>query len=144
MWSSYRKGRGAPNGSIALAAAVRAAAKAALVAGAALAAAKASAANWDFNPRIEAGGTYSDNYRLAESGFPKTHVGGALLDAQFGIRSLEPRSELSILPRVHTTYFPNDSADQSTDGFLDLKGEYRTQKSVLGAIAQYANETVFT
>jgi hypothetical protein len=144
MSSSYRKGRDTLNGTIALAAAVRAAARTALVAGAALAAARASAANWDFNPRVEAGGTYNDNYRLAESGFPKTHVGGALVDAQFGIRSLEPTSELSILPRIHSTYFPTDSADQSTDGFLDLKGEYRTQKSDLAAVAQYANETVIT
>jgi hypothetical protein len=29
---------------------------------------KAHAANWDFNPRVEVGAEYDDNYRLAPSG----------------------------------------------------------------------------
>jgi hypothetical protein len=123
-------------------------ARSAAVTGVSLAAlsvgAELSAANWDFNPRIEFGGTYNDNYRLAQSSANRTQVSGPLLDAQFGLRSLTPRSELSVVPRVHATYFPADHQDQSTDYFGDMKGEYRWQKSVAGGVAQYADETVIS
>ena len=43
----------------------------ATLASALLVAGKARADNWEFNPRVEVGGQYNDNYRLAESGTPK-------------------------------------------------------------------------
>ena len=132
MSSSYRR-RQAPVSNGALAAAALC-----------LAAARAGAASWDLNPRLEVGGTVNDNYRLAETSADRVRVSGALVDAQFAMRSLTPRSELTIVPRVHSIYFPHDGADRSTDGFLDLDGEYRTQKSAVGATAQYADENVIS
>jgi len=132
MSSSYRKQRAlVSNGALAAAALC-------------LAAVRAGAASWDLNPRLEVGGTVNDNLRLAETAADRVRVAGAAVDAQLAMRSLTPRSALTILPRVHSTYFPHDSADRSTDGFLDLDGEYRTLKSVVGATAQYADETVIS
>jgi hypothetical protein len=105
-------------------------------------AAAAHAANWDFQPRVEVGGTYNDNYRLAEQGFPKTSLGGALLDAQLGIHLIEPTSDWAIIPHIHQTWFPGNSQDQSTDGFITLQGTYRTQKSTFNGVAQYSNQSV--
>lgn len=123
-------------------------ARAALVTGASLASVlavvKASAANWDFNPRVEAGGMYNDNYRMAESGSHKTEAYGTLVDAQFAARLLNPRADISIIPHIHSSFLPDDHDDQSTDGFLDVTGSYRTQKATYGGIAQYRNETVLS
>lgn len=101
-----------------------------------------AAASWDFNPRVEVGGTYNDNYRLAQDALDKIHVSGALIDAQLAMRSLTPTSEISIEPHIRSSYYPNDHEDQSTDGYLDLKGEHRTQKGDYAVVGQYANETV--
>lgn len=103
-----------------------------------------AAANWDFNPFIEAGGTYNDNYRLAEQGSPKTHASGSLIDAELAMRLLDPRADISIIPRIRSTFLPDDHQDQSTDGFLDLTGSYRTQKATFGGTASYHNETVLS
>jgi hypothetical protein len=128
---------------------IAATARAALVTGATLASAlivvsKASAANWDFNPFIEAGGTYNDNYRMAEHGSPKTEAYGSLIEAEFAMRLLDPRADISIIPHIRSTFLPDDHQDQSTDGFLDFTGSYRTQKATFGGTASYRNETVLS
>lgn len=100
------------------------------------------AANWEFLPRIEVGGTYNDNYRLAESSVGKLNVYGPYIDAQLSADLLSQRSKLEIAPRVVSTYFPSDHADQSTDGYLDIDGDYHTLRSVLSGVAHYSDETV--
>jgi hypothetical protein len=122
----------------------RAALAGATMASALLAAGKARADNWDFNPRVEVGGQYNDNYRLAESGTPKIPAYGTLVDAAMGFSLNDPRGELDIVPRVHSSFFPDDHEDQSTDGFLNISGEYRFQRATFSGTASYANETVIS
>jgi hypothetical protein len=107
-----------------------------------LAASKGHAASWDFNPRVELGATYDDNYRLAPSGQPKVPAYGSIADVAFTGRLLSPRYELDIAPHVHNTFFPDDHTDQSTDGYLDLTGTYHTQRATFGGLFSYSNETV--
>ena len=104
--------------------------------------AKVPAANWEFLPRLEAGGTYNDNYRLAQSSADKIQAYGPYLDAQLQASWLTQRAKLEITPRVHQTYFPRDTADDSTDGYLDIDGEYRTLKSDFTMLANYSDESV--
>ena len=99
--------------------------------------------NWEFVPRIEGGGTYNDNYRLAENSADKLRVYGPYIDASLNAQIVGPSgSKFQIIPRVHSTFFPTDHADQSTDGYLNFDGEYKTLRSDFNAIGQYANETV--
>lgn len=102
----------------------------------------ARAQNWELLPRIEAGGTYNDNYRLANTTGDKLHVYGPYVDAQLDAQMVSPTSKLQFIPRVRSDFYPTDHADQSTDGFLDIDGEYKTQRSEFLGLAQYANETV--
>lgn len=104
----------------------------------------ARADNWEFQPRIEAGGMYNDNYRLAGANDPadKLAVYGPYIDAQLGLDLNTPTSKLDIIPRVHWTNFPPDHADQSTDGYLDIDGEHKTLRSDLTGVLQYWNQTV--
>src|SRR5262249_17057709 len=37
---------------------------------------------------------------------------------------------------------PNDTSDDSTNGYLDLHAQHKTQKALYGVLAQYANEEV--
>jgi hypothetical protein len=102
----------------------------------------AHASNWDFNPRIELAGMYNDNYRLAEDPADKIHVGGAMLNASVAVRMLTQTTEISLVPRINTLYFPSDTEDDSTNGYLDLKAIHKTLKANYGLTAQYANEEV--
>jgi hypothetical protein len=104
----------------------------------------AHADNWDFEPRVELGGQYNDNYRLAESGTPKIPAYGMLADIAMGFALLNQRSELDIVPRVHSSFFPDDHEDQSTDGYLNIGGNYHFLRGTLSGTASYANETVIS
>lgn len=109
-----------------------------------LAAGMAHAGNWDFEPRIELGGQYNDNYRLAESGTRKIPAYGVLADVATGFALIDQRSELDIVPRVHSSYYPDDHEDQSTDGYLNIGGNYHFLRGILSGTASYANETVIS
>jgi len=116
----------------------------AMVAGVLAAPDKARASNWEFEPRVEVGGLYNDNYRLIEHNLPKVQAYGLLADVAMGFSLIDQRSELDIVPRVHSTFFPDDHEDQSTDGYLNVIGNIKTQKASYGGMFMYANETVLS
>ena len=109
-----------------------------------LAVGTARAGNWDFEPRIELGGEYNDNYRLAESGTPKIPAYGPLADVAMGFAWIDQRSEFDVVPRVHSSFFPDDHEDQSTDGYLNIGGNYHFLRGTFSGTASYANETVIS
>ena len=100
------------------------------------------AENWELLPRIEFGGTYNNNYRMANTSAQELQVYGPYLDAQLDMQLVSPTSKLQIVPRVRSDYFPTDHADQSTDGFLDIDWDTKTLRSDFSGVATYANETV--
>jgi hypothetical protein len=116
----------------------------AALAGVLVAPGKVRASNWDFEPRVEVGGLYNDNYRLIEHNQPKVQAYGLLADVAMGFSLIDQRSELDIVPRVHSSFFPDDHEDQSTDGYLNIAGNMKTQKASYGGTFLYANETVLS
>jgi hypothetical protein len=104
----------------------------ATLASAAMLASKAHAGDWDFNPRIELGGQ------------PKVPAYGSMADVSLTERLIDPRYEFDISPHLHNTFFPDDHTDQSTDGYLDLSGNYHTERATYGGLLTYANETVIS
>jgi len=102
----------------------------------------AQADNWEWLPRIEVGGTYNDNYRMANTADQELEVYGPYIDAQVTAQMISQVSKIQITPHIRTDYFPTDHADQSTDGYLDFDGEHRTQRSDAAALVQYSNQTV--
>jgi len=105
MSSSYRRVGACPEPTIREQSAARGVGAAARAAGVAFVmnallggAQVAHSAGWDFNPRVQLGGLYNDNYRLAEDAADRVHAGGAMLDASLAMRLLTQRSELSLLP----------------------------------------------
>lgn len=109
---------------------------------AALAAAgSASAANWDIAPRVEAGYRYSDNYHLGPPG-TEVEASGGEADAQVTFRTLDPRTQIEITPRVVATYFPDESDDNTVDGYLDLSIVDATPRRRAGVLGEFSREDV--
>jgi Putative beta-barrel porin 2 len=77
----------------------------------------APAANWEFAPRLEGGYRYNDNYRMNQPG-GELEVSGAEGDVRLTLRTVDPRTNFEITPRVRATYFPGEGDEDSTDYFL--------------------------
>jgi hypothetical protein len=107
----------------------------------ALGASAAGAADWELAPKLELGYVYDNNYRLTPPD-TENEVAGGLLDAEFELSAATPLTEFSFVPRVRSTYFPDDPDEDSNDYFGQMQWQRRTQRLVLGLRADYAQETV--
>lgn len=105
------------------------------------AAGSASAANWEIAPRIEAGYRYSDNYHLGNPG-TEVEASGGEADAQVTFRTLDPRTQIEITPRVVGTYFPDESDDNAVDGFLDGRIVDTTPRRRIGVEGEFSRQDV--
>ena len=101
----------------------------------------ASAANWEIGPRVEAGYRYSDNYHLGPPG-TEVDVSGGEADAAVTFRTLDPRTQIEITPRVLATYFPDEPDDDSVDGYLDARFEDVTPRRRMGIVGTLSHEDV--
>ena len=109
---------------------------------AALAAAgSATAENWEVAPRVEAGYRYSDNYHLGPPG-TEVEVDGAEADALVRFRTLDPRTQFEITPRILATYFPDQPDDDSADYFLDASLVDQTPRRRMGVAADFSRQDV--
>jgi len=79
----------------------------------------AAAADWELNPKVEAGYLFDDNYRLAQPG-NEIEVQGPVVDAEVEMRARNPEGEFSFTPRVRATYFPDQSDFDTVDYFALL------------------------
>ncbi|MGH8228817.1 MAG: hypothetical protein ACREU3_13110 [Steroidobacteraceae bacterium] len=102
----------------------------------------ARGASWQFNPRLELGGTYDDNYLLAEQPESQAAVTGPFIDAQLAILAQTPSSSFELDPEVHSTLYPGNSEDQSTDGYLNVLDSISTPRSQTRLQGSYANQTI--
>jgi hypothetical protein len=93
----------------------------------ALAGGPAHAGPWEFNPRLEAGYLYDDNYRLANPG-AETSVDGPMVDAEMELRTITQTGEFSLSPRVRATYFSDAEEFDAVDYFALLNWEHRGQR----------------
>lgn len=101
----------------------------------------AGAANWEIAPRLEGGYRYSDNYRLDLPG-NEIEVSGAEADAQVTFRTLDPRTNFAITPRVRSTYFPDERNEDSNDYFLDAEFSDQTPRRRTSLRAAWVQEDV--
>jgi hypothetical protein len=86
-----------------------------------------SAADWELNPRVEAGYLFDDNYRLAQPG-NEIEVQGPLADASLEMRARNPAGEFSFTPRVRATYFPDETELDTVDYFANLYWLHQAQR----------------
>jgi hypothetical protein len=109
----------------------------------ACAAGSASAANdWVFDPRVEVGAVYDDNYRLTDEPGQEIDVTGAAVDAALTMRADDQRTKFELTPHVHSTFFPDASSEEATDYFLSGLAQKRTQRLLSSFAARFADESV--
>jgi hypothetical protein len=80
-----------------------------------LAAQRARATDYQWNPRVEVGGLYNDNYNLSNVSANKLGIGGGMVDAQLEFRADQPRTLFRVTPEVQATYFPSHSDQNSNN-----------------------------
>jgi hypothetical protein len=101
----------------------------------------ANAANWEIAPRVQGGYRYDDNYRLSQPG-NEVEVSGAEADATLAFRTVDPKTKIEIAPRIRSTYFPDETDEDSTDYFLRGTFEDRTPRRMMSVDASIAREDV--
>lgn len=77
----------------------------------------AAAANWEVAPRAQLGYRYSDNYRLYPLG-QEIDVSGADADVGVTFRTVDPRTNFEITPRINSTYFPDEKGEDANNYYL--------------------------
>ncbi len=95
----------------------------------------ASAADWELNPRLEAGYLFDDNYRLTQPG-TEIDVQGPLVDAALEMRARSPNGEFAFTPRVRGTYFPDEKELDTIDYFATLDWQHRGQRVNTAAVGR--------
>ena len=106
-----------------------------------LTSATAFGADWELNPRLEAGYMIDDNYRLTNSG-EEIEVQGPLADAQLEMRARMPQSEFSFTPRVRATYFPSEQDLDTVDYFGALEWKHDGQRLNTLVRGEYSQQDV--
>lgn len=101
-----------------------------------------AASDWVFDPRVELGAVYDDNYRLTDQPGQEIDVMGAELDAALGMRAEGTRGKLGITPHISSSYFPNQTSENHTDYYLDALAERHTQRLISTINASFADESV--
>ncbi|HEY1283615.1 MAG TPA: hypothetical protein VGE96_03975 [Steroidobacteraceae bacterium] len=103
-----------------------------------------AASDWVFDPRVELGAIYDDNYRLTDQPGQEIDVTGAALDAALGMRAESTRGKLGLTPRIAAHYFPDESSENHTDYYLDALAERHTQRLISSINASFADESVIS
>lgn len=106
-----------------------------------LAACTAGAANWEVAPRAQAGYRYSDNYRLYPPG-QEVEVSGAEADVGVTFRTVDPRTNFEITPRINSTYFPNEKSEDANNYYLDAGFTDITPRRRISVPFLYSQEDV--
>jgi len=101
----------------------------------------AGAAAWEWNPTVEAGYLYDDNYRLATPG-GEIDVQGPLVDAELELRTLTQTGEFSFTPRIRATYFPNETDLDAVDYFANLDWLHRGQRAETRVRGEFAQQDI--
>jgi hypothetical protein len=108
---------------------------------AALSCAPAGAAAWEFNPSVEAGVLYDDNYRLTPAG-TEIDVQGPVVDASLELRTLTQTGEFSFTPRIRATYFPDATDLDAVDYFGVLNWEHRGQRAMTRIRGEFSQQDI--
>jgi len=107
----------------------------------ALAACSATAANWDISPRVQAGYRYNDNYHLEQPG-GEIEVSGGEAEVGVTFKTVDPRTNFEITPRINATYFPDEKEEDSTDYYLNASFSDITPRRRINVPFLYSQEDV--
>jgi hypothetical protein len=117
-------------------------ARCAVIAAVTAATGAANAADVQFDPSVEVGALFNDNFTLERSSGAVQEVSGAFLEAGLQVRGEAPRSKWSIEPRLRSTSFPDDSELESNDYFFLASAERRNERNAFGFTADLFDQNI--
>jgi hypothetical protein len=101
----------------------------------------ADAADWHWDPRVDVGGNYDDNYGLGSAaGAQSVSVAGSIVDARLRASIAEPSTQFEITPRLRSIDYPGHSEFQSNDQFVDSRFNYAWQLANFAFTAYYSRQ----
>jgi hypothetical protein len=115
----------------------------ALLAQACLLAGAASAADVHTQPVIELRAEQNDNFGLVPGGSPDSDVYGYIADALFVVDMATPRGDTMLRPRVRYQDFPDRDDLERFEGFLDMRSQYRWERSTFGMIGHLSHQDLY-
>jgi hypothetical protein len=83
----------------------------------------ATAAEMQYNPRVEVGASYDDNANLAGTSANQVKTFGEDVDARLEVRSIQPAGEWRLTPVVDGAAYPGNSELNSNGEFLYFYGD---------------------
>jgi hypothetical protein len=101
----------------------------------------AAAADWQFNPKIEAGFQGSDNFRLFPAGM-EDPVYGLFTNAAFQLRYLDPTDDFSLTPAVYDRYLPDSTGDDTTDPSVTMNWLHTGQTYRAGILGHFIRQSI--
>lgn len=102
----------------------------------------ALAADAIFDPYVEVGGIYNDNYFLARSGTRLQEANGGYVDAGVDLRLESPRTQWRIEPRVRSTAYSSNSDLDSTDYYLTGALNHRGERARGNVLVSLVDEDI--
>ena len=104
----------------------------------------AEASDTYFLPAASVGPEYNSNRNMSPDASTAKSVEGytAIAEAIFGVRT--PRSSSELRPRIRYQAFPSYREYNRTEGSLDLKSEFRSERSEFTVFGKYSRQDAFT
>jgi hypothetical protein len=99
----------------------------------------AHAADWSVNPTITGSYEYNDNTRMALDSANAVDVSGAGINAAVELRADMPLGYFSIEPRIRSTFYPDDEAEETDSQWLLAKARREGERSRFDVRAQYSS-----
>jgi hypothetical protein len=92
-------------------------------------------------PDFRFGGHYNDNARLTEDG-EEIDISGGSADLGLLAQRRTETSSVQLRPRVHTSWYPDNSEEESDDYYFDFGARNQTERSQWAFVGNYAREQV--
>lgn len=103
----------------------------------------ATAADTYFVPGASARFEHDSNRNLTPDGQPSENVTGYRATAEALIGSRTPRSDTQLRPQISVSRYPDTKEFNQTEAQVDLRSNYRSERSVLGLIARYSRTSEY-
>jgi hypothetical protein len=103
----------------------------------------AFAADTYVQPQLDLRAEANDNFDLDPDGGAGSDVYGFIADLQALIGIATPRSDTSIRPRIRLQEYPDREDLERFEGFLDLRSQYRWERSQSLLVAKYSRQDTY-
>jgi hypothetical protein len=102
---------------------------------------RANAADWHWDPRVDVGGTYNDNYGLSSAPSAQiVSVAGSFVSASLQASIAEPSTQFEVTPTLRLIEYPGHSEFESDDQFVNSRFSHEWQSADFALDEYYSRQ----